>query len=260
MHPEFLFTLDGFISFITLSVMEIVLGIDNIVFISIVSSKLPVKERAKARFIGLAMALLIRILLLFLITSIMRMQNPLFSVLGKEISIRDLILLAGGLFLLAKTTSEIHGKLETEIGGKHKKHISVRNAIIQIVALDVVFSFDSILTAIGLSNEVAVMIAAVIVSMVIMLIFSAKVADYIEKHPSLKMLALSFLLMIGALLVSEAILPEDKRLPKSYVYFAMAFSFFVEILNIRVKNKSKVIKLNNPTIENAEEISTRKEH
>lgn len=235
-----LLSLDGLISLLTLSLLEIVLGIDNIIFISIVAGKLESKqEQRQARTWGLIFALIMRIGLLFGITYIIGMKADLFSMFGHGFSGRDLILLAGGVFLLAKTTSEIHEKMdmaddsEEELREK-KKQSTVMMIILQIVLIDIVFSFDSILTAVGIVNEVIIMIAAVIVSMLIMLAFSEKVSIFIEKHPTVKMLALAFLLMIGFLLILESFHVE---VPKPYVYSSMAFAFIVEMLNMRVRRK-----------------------
>lgn len=252
-----LFTLDGLISLFTLALLEIVLGIDNIIFISIVSGKLQDKKEQKtARFWGLLFALIMRIGLLFGITWIIGLKDPLFTMtdlvdmfknMGLEhplaaaqVTGRDIILFCGGVFLLAKTTSEIHEKMdmaddsEDELKEK-KKSYGVLGIIFQIVLIDIVFSFDSILTAVGIVNEVIIMIAAVIVSMLIMLAFSEKVSTFIEKHPTVKMLALAFLLMIGFLLVLESF---DVHVPKPYVYSSMAFAFIVEMLNMRLRRKS----------------------
>ncbi len=237
-----LFSPEGLLSLFTLVVMEIVLGIDNIIFISIVSGKLPSVDRARARQYGLALALLMRVALLFCITWIAGMQEPLFTVFNLGFSIRNLVLLAGGLFLLFKATTEIHGKVEAEdetdiIGGKTR---SFRKVVFQIIILDIVFSIDSILTAVGLVSNVAIMVIAVVISLFIMLLFSGVVSDFINKHPGIKMLALAFLLMIGLLLIAEA-LPEPYsfHVPRAYVYSAMGFSFVVELLNIRSRKGKK---------------------
>jgi len=235
-----LLSLDGLISLLTLALLEIVLGIDNIIFISIIAGKLEdKKDQRKARTWGLLFALLIRIGLLFGITWIIGMKDDLFTLFGHGFSGRDIILFAGGVFLLAKTTSEIHEKMDMaddseEEAREKKKKVAVSMVITQIVLVDIVFSFDSILTAVGIVNEVIIMIAAVIVSMLVMLAFSEKVSDFIEKHPTVKMLALAFLLMIGFLLILESF---DVHVPKPYVYSSMAFAFLVEMLNMRLRKK-----------------------
>ena len=232
-----LLTMSGIISLITLIVMEIVLGIDNIIFISILAGKLPKHKQAKARQIGLSLALIMRIGLLFCITWIANLKADLITIAGFGFSGRDLVLLAGGLFLIAKSTTEIHGKIEGEDNhaDPNLKKLSLQSAIFQIILLDIVFSFDSILTAIGLVNELVTMILAVIISMVVMLAAAKTVSDFVNNHPTIKMLALAFLLMIGFMLVVEAF---DVHVPKGYVYFAMAFSLLVELLNQRVRKKS----------------------
>ena len=232
-----LLTMSGIISLITLIVMEIVLGIDNIIFISILAGKLPKHKQAKARQIGLSLALIMRIGLLFCITWIANLKADLITIAGFGFSGRDLVLLAGGLFLIAKSTTEIHGKIEGEDNHADPKlkKLSLQSAIFQIILLDIVFSFDSILTAIGLVNELVTMILAVIISMVVMLAAAKTVSDFVNNHPTIKMLALAFLLMIGFMLVVEAF---DVHVPKGYVYFAMAFSLLVELLNQRVRKKS----------------------
>ena len=229
-----IFSVAGLISLVTLVVMEIVLGIDNIIFVSILAGKLPHNQQEKARKIGLSLALLIRIALLFCITAIISSTNDLFTIAGKGFSGRDIVLMAGGLFLIAKSTSEIHTKVlcEEEHKNSKEKKLNLRSAIIQIVLLDIVFSFDSILTAVGLVNDVWIMIVAVIISMLVMLAASRSISDFVNKHPTIKMLALSFLLMIGLLLVVEAF---DVHVPKGYVYFAMAFSLIVELLNSSIE-------------------------
>lgn len=226
------------IGFLTLASLEIVLGIDNIVFISIIAGKLPAEQRAKARMIGLGLALVMRILFLLSISWIMRLEHPLFTVLDMDISGRDLILIVGGLFLVGKATYEIHGKLETEEHGSTAsiKVTGMTAAIIQIVLIDLVFSIDSVITAVGMVKHVGVMIAAVVVSILFMLAFAGKVSDFLEKHPTLKMLALAFLVLIGFNLFAEGF---GYEIPKGYTYFAMAFSLGVEALNIRLRNKQQ---------------------
>lgn len=235
-----LLSLDGLLSLLTLTLLEIVLGIDNIIFISIIAGKVQNrKDRKKARAVGLLLALAMRIALLFGITWIIGLKEDMFTLFGNGFSGRDIILFCGGVFLLAKTTSEIHEKMDmaddTEEEKKQKKSASIMSVIFQIMFIDLIFSFDSILTAVGIVNEVVIMIAAVIVSMVIMLSFSEKVSDFIERHPTMKMLALAFLLMIGFLLILESF---DVHVPKPYVYSAMAFAFLVEMLNMRLRRKT----------------------
>jgi len=231
---EFL-SLDGLISFSSLVLMEIVLGVDNIIFISILTGRLPSHQRKKARFIGISLALLIRIALLFLITWLIGLNKVLFTISELEITGRDLILIAGGLFLIYKSTTEMHQKLEGQDETLESKGtLTFGVAIVQILLLDIVFSFDSILTAIGLVQSVTIMVLAVIIAMVVMLVSANKIGDFIQKHPTVKMLALSFLLMIGILLFIEGF---HIHVPKGYVYFAMFFSLVVEILNIKVRKR-----------------------
>ncbi|NBV12671.1 MAG: TerC family protein [Sphingobacteriia bacterium] len=229
-------------SLFTLTAMEVVLGIDNIIFVSIIAGRLPADQQKRARFIGLSLALIIRILLLCMISWLAGLTQALFVLADHPISIRDMIMMAGGLFLLGKSTLEIHYKLEGEDPDSNKKIKSpgFTQIIIQILLLDLVFSIDSIITAIGLVQEVGIMITAVIISMMIMMIFASKISNFIEKHPTLKMLALSFLLMVGLLLIAEGL---GMHVPKGYVYFAMAFSFGVEMLNLRLRKKTHPVKL-----------------
>jgi predicted tellurium resistance membrane protein TerC len=226
---------ETWISLATLSLMEIVLGIDNIIFISITTGRLPVHQQPRARNIGIMLALLIRIALLFAITWLANSTTPLFTFRGFHLSVRDLIMLGGGLFLVFKSTREIHEKLEGDEPGQHQKVVaSFMNIVMQVIVIDIVFSFDSIITAVGLVSEVSIMVIAVIISMIVMLIFSQRISTFIHKHPTMKMLALAFLLVIGVLLIAEAFHYE---VPKGYVYFAMAFSLLVELLNMRLRKK-----------------------
>ncbi|HMQ67920.1 MAG TPA: TerC family protein [Ignavibacteria bacterium] len=228
---------DTYVSLLTLTFLEIVLGIDNIIFISILTGKLPAEQQEKGRVTGLILALFFRIGLLLGIAWIAGLVEPLITIFGFSFSGRDLILLGGGLFLMIKSVLEIHEKLEGEEGIADKKIVpKYWNVIFQIVLLDLVFSLDSVITAVGLVKEVSIMIIAIVISMIIMIMFAGKVSDFIHKHPTIKMLALSFLLMIGLLLFVEAFHVE---VPKGYVYFAMAFSFLVEMLNIRMRKKTK---------------------
>lgn len=237
-----LFSTEGLISVATLTLLEIVLGIDNIIFISIIAGKLPAAQQAKARQLGLLLALLVRIALLMSVSWLVGLKEPIVNFdllsLPVRLSARDLILLIGGLFLLYSSTKEIYNKLEgnQEEDLKQKASISFGAAIAQIIALDVVFSFDSILTAVGLVNHVILMVIAVVISLGVMLIFASSISNFINKHPSVKMLGLSFLLMIGVLLVAEAFHHE---IPKGYIYFSLAFSLGVEFLNISTQKNKK---------------------
>lgn len=245
---EHIFTGEGLMALFTLTFLEIVLGIDNIIFISIVTNKLPEKERPKARTLGLALALLFRIGMLLSITWIMGFDKPLFTIENFELwgveienfgfSGRDAILLAGGIFLLAKSTSEIFHKVEgdeqhAKIGGAKK---GMLNIIVQIVLLDIVFSFDSILTAIGMTNDLPVMITAVVIAIIVMMLFAGKISAFINNHPSLQILALSFLIMIGLMLVLDAF---HEHVPKGYIYSAILFSLTVELINMRIRKKKE---------------------
>ena len=229
-----LFTVDNAIALATLTALEIVLGIDNIVLLAILSGKLPTEERTKARRLGLTLAMLMRIVMLLGLGWIMRLTDRLFTLLGQGFSGRDLILLLGGLFLIAKATYEIHHRLEEPDPTKQTagRSRSLKVVVVQIIALDLVFSLDSVITAIGMARHVAVMIAAVIIAVATMMIFAGKVSGFIENHPTLKMLALSFMLLIGVVLVADGL---GQHIQKGYIYFAMAFSLVVEILNIRMR-------------------------
>jgi predicted tellurium resistance membrane protein TerC len=238
------------IAFATLTLLELVLGIDNVIFISILSGKLPPEQQPKARYIGLGLALGIRILLLMSITWVIGLKEPLFAVWGHAFAGKDLVLLFGGLFLIAKSTHEIHGSLEGEEGHDSKKtYSSFVGVIIQIVLLDIVFSLDSVITAVGMISDqygsfgIYIMIAAVIISIVAMMLFAGPIGAFVQRHPTVKMLALSFLLLIGVMLVAEAF---HQTIPKGYIYFAMAFSVFVEMLNIRLRKRSKPVDLHSP--------------
>jgi predicted tellurium resistance membrane protein TerC len=232
---------ESLIALLTLTVLEIVLGIDNIIFISILSGKLPKEQQNKARLTGLSLAMITRILLLFSIVWIMKLTLPLFTVLGKEISGRDIILVAGGLFLIGKSTFEIHDKLEGVEGHKTDRVVkSFANVIVQILLLDIVFSLDSVITAVGMAQELIIMVLAVIIAIVVMMVSSKGISDFVEKHPTVKMLALAFLLLIGVSLIAEGL---GQHIPKGYIYFAMAFSVFVEMLNLKMKSKRKPVVL-----------------
>ncbi|HVF40156.1 MAG TPA: TerC family protein [Gemmatimonadaceae bacterium] len=238
----------AWIAFLTLTSLEIVLGVDNVVFISILAGKLPAEQRQKARQVGLGLAMFIRILLLLSIAWVIRLTEPLFTVIGQEISGRDLILLVGGLFLLAKSTHEMHGQLEGDEGAASTRVAASFGAVIvQILLLDIIFSLDSVITAVGMADDVGIMISAVIVAVLFMLVFAGSVSKFVERHPTVKMLALSFLLLIGFSLVAESF---DRHIPKGYIYFAMAFSLFVEMLNLRLRRPKKPpVDLHSPYIE-----------
>jgi predicted tellurium resistance membrane protein TerC len=233
------------IAFATLTVLELVLGIDNVIFISILSGKLPAEQQSRARFIGLTLALVMRVILLFSLSWVIGLTAPLFSVLGQEVSGRDLVLLIGGLFLIAKSTHEIHGSLEGEEGTEVKRvYSSFASVIIQITLLDIVFSLDSVITAVGMVTNLWIMIAAVVISIIAMMLFAGSIGSFVERHPTIKMLALAFLLLIGVTLIAEGL---HQHIPKGYIYFAMAFSVLVEFLNMRLRKKSKEpVHLRNP--------------
>jgi predicted tellurium resistance membrane protein TerC len=236
------------LALITLTALEVVLGIDNIIFIAILAGKLPQNQQVRARTIGLALAMLTRIALLFSITLIMKLTAPLFTVFRVEISGRDIILILGGLFLLAKSTLEIHSNLEgEEAHGKERikpAKVTFGSVIVQIMLLDIVFSLDSVITAIGLAQQLAVMVAAIVIAVIVMMLVSGKISNFVDKHPTIKILALSFLLLIGFALVGEGF---DLHIPKGYIYFAMAFSIFVELLNLRMRRaRMAPVKLRQP--------------
>ncbi|QXD13775.1 TerC family protein [Rhodocaloribacter litoris] len=223
------------IALATLTSLEIVLGIDNIVFISILAGKLPAHQQARARTLGLALALIGRLVLLFSLAWIMRLTTPLFEVFSYEISGRDLILIGGGLFLLAKSTHEIHNKLEGEENGQEAgQGVTFAGVLTQILLLDLVFSLDSVITAVGMVEQVPVMVAAIVIAIIIMMLSARAVSAFIHRHPTVKMLALSFLLLVGVALIAEGL---DLHIPRGYIYFAMAFSVFVEMLNLKVRQR-----------------------
>ena len=235
---------EGWIALITLTVLEIVLGIDNIVFISILAGKLRREDRDRARKTGLLLAMFIRIGLLASIVWVMGLTTPLFSAFGNAISGRDLILVVGGLFLIAKSTQEIHGKLEGEDGhGSANAAASFAGVITQILLLDIVFSLDSVITAVGMADDIIVMMLAVVIAVGVMYFSANTISDFVERHPTVKMLALSFLLMIGVSLIAEGF---EQHIPKGYIYFAMAFSVFVEMINLRVRAKGQPVHLHHP--------------
>jgi predicted tellurium resistance membrane protein TerC len=238
---------ETWLALLTLTFFEVVLGIDNIIFISIVSNRLPPEIRAKTRNFGLFLAMLVRILLLLTITWVMKFKEPLFTIPESfvhealAVSGRDLILILGGLFLIAKSTREINHEMEgdEETIEQGRGKINVTGVIVQIILLDIIFSFDSILTAVGLTNDVIIMIIAVVLSIGIMMIFSGRISDFIQKHPSMEVLALGFLILIGFMLFLEGL---HKEVPKGYIYFAIAFSLLIEMVNIRVRNRRKKLK------------------
>jgi predicted tellurium resistance membrane protein TerC len=238
----------AWIALLTLTALEIVLGIDNIVFISILAEKLPKEQEASGRSVGLLGAMLTRILLLLSLNWLTRLTNSLFSVLGHDVSGRDLILLAGGLFLLAKSTVEIHQKLEGKEGHRSAQvSATFASVVVQIMLLDIVFSLDSVITAVGMANELAIMITAVVIAVFIMLAASGPISRFVNEHPTIKILALSFLLLIGVSLVAEGL---AFTIPKGYIYFAMGFSVFVEMLNLQViKKQIPPIRLREPYVE-----------
>jgi predicted tellurium resistance membrane protein TerC len=232
------------IALLTLTAMEIVLGVDNIVFIAILVGRLPPEKRERIRKVGIGLALIIRIGLLFTLSWMMRLTAPLFTVMGNELSGRDLILLGGGLFLVGKATHEMHAKLEGadegHAEGQAPKAVAVGPVLAQILALDIVFSLDSVITAVGMASQVWVMVTAMVISVGVMLVFAGKIGDFVDRHPTVKILALSFLLLIGVMLVAEGF---GQHINKGYIYFAMAFSLTVELLNMRLRKVQKPVHL-----------------
>lgn len=247
---EWISSPEAWVALLTLTLLELVLGVDNIIFISILADKLPANQRKRARFLGLALAMISRILLLLSLAWIVKLTAPFFTIFGNEISGRDLILIIGGLFLIGKSTHEIHSKLEgheSELSAKEAP--SFRNVLIQIMLLDVVFSLDSVITAVGMVDEVVIMVLAVIIAIIFMMVFANPLGDFVEQRPTVKMLALSFLLLIGTALIADGL---DTHIPKGYIYSAMGFSVFVEMLNLRIrKNKhteEEPVKLKKPYV------------
>jgi predicted tellurium resistance membrane protein TerC len=231
---DWLLSPEAWIALVTLTVLEIVLGIDNIIFISILAGRLPAAQRPKARRLGLLLAMVMRVALLFSLAWIVRLTAPLFALWGHEISGRDLILIVGGLFLLAKSTHEIHDKLEGEADAREgRAAASFGGVLVQIMLLDVVFSLDSVITAVGMVDDLAVMVAAVVIAVALMMVAAGPIATFVERHPTVKMLALSFLLLIGLSLLLEGF---DQHIPKGYIYFAMGFSVFVEMINLKLRH------------------------
>jgi predicted tellurium resistance membrane protein TerC len=232
---EWLTDPDAWIGLLTLTVLELVLGIDNVVFISILAGKLPSHQQNRARFIGLSLAMLMRILLLLSITWIMGLTRPLFAIAGFEVTGRAIILVAGGLFLLVKSTHEIHDQMEGQHEDQKARAVaSFLAVIVQITLLDLVFSLDSVITAVGMVDEIPIMIIAVVLAVIVMMIFAGPVSGFVQRHPTIKMLALSFLLLIGVNLIAEGV---GFHIPKGYTYFAMAFALFVEVLNLRMRSR-----------------------
>lgn len=233
---DWIFSFEAWVSLATLTSLEIVLGIDNIVFIAILCSKLPVEKRDKARILGLSLAMITRILLLLSLAWIMGLTKPLFSVMGNEISGRDLVLILGGLFLLIKSTTEIHSGV---IGETHEERANVSasfsSVLFQIAFLDIIFSLDSVITAVGMAQHLPIMILAVIIAVAVMMIASGKISEFVETHPTIKILALSFLILVGVSLIADGL---GFHIPKGYIYFAMAFSLIVEIINIKIRKNS----------------------
>ena len=240
---EWLTSPETWIALLTLTALEIVLGIDNIIFISILAGKLPAGEQQRARTIGLGVAMVTRILLLLSLSWMMRLTTPLITV-GRDISGRDLILIAGGLFLLWKSTHEIHEKLEGEQGSQNVKgRVTFASVITQIALLDIVFSLDSVITAVGMARQIGVMIAAIVIAVGVMLVAARPISEFVHRHPTVKMLALSFLLLIGVTLIADGL---GQHISKGYVYFAMGFSVFVEVLNLRAKRAARPVTLREP--------------
>lgn len=239
---------EAWIALVTLTSLEIVLGIDNIIFISILTGRLPAEQRSKGRTLGLAGAMVMRIGLLLSLAWVIRLTEPIFSVLGHSVSGRDLILLVGGLFLLAKSTHEIHQKLEGVEGEKSAKAASASFAgiLVQILLLDIIFSLDSVITAVGMANRISVMVAAVVIAVGFMMLFARPVGEFVEDHPTVKMLALSFLLLVGTALVADGL---HFHIPKGYIYFAMGFSVFVEMLNLKLRKKREPVDLRDAYVE-----------
>jgi predicted tellurium resistance membrane protein TerC len=237
----------AWIAFATLLALEVVLGVDNVIFLSILASKLPAAQQARARIVGLGLAMFMRIILLLSISWVIGLTAPLFTVLSQEISGRDIILIAGGLFLIAKSTHEIHQKLEGEEGRASARVApTFASVIVQILLLDAVFSLDSVITAVGLVQEIGIMVSAIVIAVFFMMAFAGPVSAFVERHPTVKMLALSFLLLIGVTLIVEGF---DGHVPKGYVYFAMAFSMFVEFLNMKARKPEMApVKLHQPYV------------
>jgi len=246
---------EGWIALLTLTVLEIVLGIDNIVFISILAGRLPSDQRERARKLGLSLAMLIRVGLLLSIAWMMQLTTPLvsFAVVGQDFSGRDLILLGGGLFLIAKSTHEIHVNLEGDVAdGTTRAAASFGAVIVQILLLDIVFSLDSVITAVGMAEDVAVMVLAIVIAVGVMLLSSRGIGEFVERHPTVKMLALSFLLLIGMSLLLEGF---GQHIRKGYIYFAMGFSVFVEMINLRIRSRTRPVQLHQKYTDEAKPVA-----
>jgi predicted tellurium resistance membrane protein TerC len=238
---EWILEPEAWVSLLTLTALEIVLGIDNIVFISILVSRLPVEQRQRARILGLSLAMITRILLLLSLVWVMGLTEPLFSVFGEAISGRDIILLSGGLFLLAKSTMEIHHSLEgAEADGHTPASASFVAVLVQIALIDIVFSLDSVITAVGLAKHVPVMVLAIVIAVVVMMLAARSISEFVDAHPTVKMLALSFLVLIGVALIGEGL---DFHIPKGYIYFAMAYALLVEMLNLKMRKARAPLEL-----------------
>lgn len=242
---EWISSPEAWVALATLTILEIILGIDNIIFISVLVGRLPEAVRQKARLIGLSLAMGMRILLLLVISWIMQLQRTLFSVLGNEISGRDLILIGGGLFLLAKSTLEIHESVEgTEDRAGSAAAATFAGVLTQIALIDLVFSLDSVITAVGMADHLMVMIIAVVIAVLVMMVSAKAIGDFVDQHPTVKMLALSFLVLIGVALIAEGV---DLHIPKGYIYFAMAFSVMVEMLNLKIRGRKQPVALHKKT-------------
>ncbi len=252
---EHLFSLDGLLSLLSLTLMEILLGIDNVIFVSIVLARLPKEEAKKASFIWMVVGICLRIVLLFTLVFLIKGDQVLFTIFNHQVQLKDVIMLAGGLFLLVNSTLEIHNKLEgaNEEGHTAKQNLKkgFKSIMLQILLIDVVFSVDGIITAIGMAREIVTMATAVIISMAVMFYYAPKIAAFIEKHPTFKILALSFLVLIAVLLVVEGVHLETVHIPKGYIYFAMAFSFLVELLNLRFRKKRNPVELRKNDIDDS---------
>ena len=252
---ENLFSSEALLSLIPLTLMEILLGIDNVIFVSIVLSRLNPNDTKKASLIWMVVGIIMRLLFLFLLGYLIKGEHILFTIFDHPVELKDLIMLAGGLFLLVNSTLEIHNKLEGEdpddkLKAENKKPATFKSIIIQIILIDMVFSIDGIVTAIGMANSFLIMMTAVVISMIVMFYFAPKISAFIHKHPTFKILALSFLVLIAVLLVIEGVHIEKIQIPKGYIYFAMAFSFLVELLNLRFRKKTvKAVELRSPTLE-----------